>query len=184
MKFAAFASAMTFSISAWAGPSQIEVIGLVPGETTQAQVDKIKLDSGFVIGGYRLICVDEYIDGFLSMFLCVTGEDYHSIDTTVASPRLASNTEVHAALLNGFVKKFGAPSKIESTTVRNRLGVEFGRNEAVWVDKKGNILTINSMASVQDMATNINEGMLLLESSQFLKKREAEREEAEQQRKF
>jgi len=178
MPFIVFASSMIFAMSAWAGPNQIEIVGLVPGESTQGEVEKAKSEFGYVIGGYELICIPEYIDGVLSQLLCVTGEKSASRDKTTDSYRLASNTEVHVALLKGFTKKFGAPSKIENSSVRNRLGTEFSRNSAAWVDKKGNKLTIISMAS------KIDEGMLLLESAQQIRKDEAQSGKAEQQRKF
>lgn len=174
-RFIFLASWMVFAVSTWAGPNQIEVVGLVPGESTQAQVEKAKSEFGYVIGGYELICAPEYIDGILSELLCITGE---SRDRTADSPRVASNTEVHAALLKGFTKKFGTPSKIENSPVRNRLGAEFIRNSATWVDKKGNKLTIISMVS------KIDEGMLLLESAQQIRKDEEQNEKAEQHRKF
>ena len=178
MRFIVFASSMVFAISAWAGPNQIEVIGLVPGESTQDQVESARSGFGYVIGGYELLCIPEYIDGFFSQLLCLTGEKALSRDKTTDSNRFASNTEVHVTLLKGFTKKFGAPSKIENSSVRNRLGTEFSRSLAVWVDKKGNKLTIMSMAS------KIDEGMLILESAQQVRKNEAQSGKAEQQRRF
>lgn len=37
--------------NAFAGPSQLDVIGLVPGKSTEADVKKVKGDVGFDIGG-------------------------------------------------------------------------------------------------------------------------------------
>jgi hypothetical protein len=175
MKSILFASSIIFAASAYAGPNQIEIIGLVPGVSTQTQVENAKSEYGYVIGGYELLCLPEYIDGLLSQLLCVTGD---SRDITANSYRSASNTEVHVALLKGFTKKFGTPSTIDNSTVSNRFGTEFNSNKAVWIDQKGNKLTLLSMVS------KIDQGGVLLESAQQLRKDEAESRKADQQRNF
>ena len=178
MKFILLASSIFFASSTYAGPNQIEMIGLVPGVSTQAQVENAKSEYGYVIGGYELICGPEYIDGLLSQLLCVTGEDSHSKDKTTNSYRLASNTEVHAALLKGFTEKLGTPSKNDNLSASNRFGAVFNRNVVVWIDKKGNKLTLMSIAS------KIDDGIVLLESAQQLRKGESENRKADQQRNF
>jgi hypothetical protein len=164
--------------TAYAGTNQIDIIGLVPDVSTQEQVESAKAEFGYVIGGFELICIPEFIDGKLSQLLCVTGEDSASRDRTTDSYRLASNSEIHKVLVSGFTKKYGAPSKIDNSTVSNRFGTEFNRNVVVWVDNKGNKLTLMSMA------TKIDEGMILLESANQLKKDKAESNRAESKRDF
>jgi len=163
---------------AFAGTSQLDVIGLVPGKSTEADVEKVKGDVGFDIGGYRLICIPEYISGFLSQFLCLFGEDYYTQDTTSDSYRVASNIEVFKVLFNGFKKKYGKPTAVDNDTVTNALGNEFDRIVVVWIDKNGNKLTISNLA------TKVNEGMLILESSEKLKVDKTEEKKAEKQRNF
>lgn len=177
-KVVVFFLAMFCAASAYAGTNQIDILGLVPDSSTQEQVEKAKAEYGYVIGGYELICIPEYIDGKLSQLLCVTGEESASRDRTTDSYRLASNSEIHETLAKGFTKKFGAPSKIDNDTVTNGFGTQFNRNVVVWVDKKGNKLTLMSMAS------KVNEGMLLLESAKQIKKDKAESRQAEGKRDF
>lgn len=161
---------------ALAAPNAIEIIGLEPGVSTKAQVEQT---GDFIIGGYKLICVPEYIDDVLSKFVCLTGKDMYSIDTTAKeSFRIASNVEVYKVLLAGFAKKFGAPAKIDTSSVRNKLGTEFERQTAIWLDKKGNRLLLTSMGR------KIDEGALIMESAQNIKKNRAEETAADQQRKF
>ena len=81
-------------------------------------------------------------------------------------------------MVSGFTKKFGAPSKVDNSTVSNRFGTEFNRNVVVWIDKNGNKLTLMSMA------TKIDEGMILLESANQLKKDKAESKQVESKRDF
>ncbi len=178
MKSIVFASSIIFATSAYAGPDQIEIIGLTPGVSTQTQVENAKSQYGYVIGGYELICIPEYIQGILSQLLCVTGEKSQSRDRTTSSYRVASNTEVHVALLKGFTEKFGSPSKVDSSPISNRLGTKFNSNTVEWVDKKGNELTLMSIAS------KVDEGMILLRSAQQIRKDEAEKRISDQQRKF
>jgi len=176
-KVAVLVGSILFAVNAFAA-NQLDIIGLVPGVSTKTQVEQAKSEYGYVIGGYELICIPEFIDGLLSQFLCVTGEDSHSRDKTANSYRIASNNEVHVALVKGFTKKFGSPSKFENSSVSNRMGAEFQRNIAVWIDKKGNKLTLINMAN------KIDEGMVLLESAQQLRKDQAESRNADAQRNF
>jgi hypothetical protein len=170
---------MVFAISAWAAPDQIEIIGIVAGETTQLEAKKIESNSdGFVIGGYKLLCIHDYIDGVLSDFICVTGKANFSQDQTADSFRLASNIEVHAALFEGFTKKFGPPQSNVNSTLTNALGIKINQNIAHWIDKKGNSLTIMSVNKKSD------EGFLHLRSATVVARSEAARRKAEEQRKF
>ncbi len=179
MKYLSILLALLLNHSiATAAPNTIEIIGLVPGVSTKAQVEQADA-SGFIIGGYKLLCVPEYIDDVLSKFVCLTGKDMYSIDTTAKeSFRIASNVEVYKVLLAGFTKKFGVPAKIDTSSARNKLGTEFERQTAIWLDKAGNRLLLTSMA------TKIDEGALIMESAQNIKKDRAEETAADQQRKF
>ncbi len=186
IRFIVLASSMVFAMSTWAGPNQIEIISLVPGESTQDQVEKassVPLSGNaaiYVIGGHGLVCVTKYIDGVLSELTCLTQKKEAVRDRmkTTEPYIVASNTEVHDVLLKGFTKKFGAPSTFENLSLRNRLGTEFSSNTAIWIDKKGNKLTIISMLG------NIDEGVLILQSAQQIRENEARSKKEEQQRKF
>ena len=178
MKNIFIASLMAFSASAYAGPNQLEVIGLKPDISTQAEVERAKDEFGYVIGGYKLRCNPEYIDDRLSQFLCVTGEGAGSQDIATGSNEKTSNTEIHASLVKGFTKKFGAPTEAGNLPLSNGFGAGFSSNIVMWKDKKGNKLTLISVA------TKIGEGGLVLESAQLLRKKQQEKSAAEQQRKF
>jgi len=173
-----FLAVFCTSTAAYAGTNQIDIIGLVPDVSTQEQVESAKAEFGYVIGGYEIICIPEYLDGKLSQLLCVTGEDSASRDRATDSYRLASNAEIHKVLVKGFSKKYGAPSKIDNSTVTNGFGTEFNRSVVVWIDKKGNKLTLASMV------TKVDEGMIFLESAKQLKKDKAESSRAESKRDF
>ena len=139
-------------------------------------MENAKSKYGFVIGGYDLVCSTEFIDGLLSGLYCSTGEE-SSTDTT-ESNRAASNTEIHLALLKGFSKKFGPPSRMDNSSVSNQLGTKFDSNSAVWIDKKGNKLILNSID------TKINAGSVLLKSAQQVRKDETKSRKTEEQRNF
>lgn len=169
---------IAFASNTFAGPAELEIIGIVPGKSTQADVEKAKGEIGYVIGGFELVCIPEYMDGVLSQFLCLTGGKYYSRDKTSDSYRNASNIEVHKVLLEGFTKKFGKPTAIDNDSVSNALGQEFNRNVVVWIDEKGNKLMISSLA------TKVDEGMLVLESAAKVKADKADKKKADQMRNF
>ena len=174
-----FIATVIFYVSAaYAEPKQIEIIGLIPGVSTKEQVQSAKSDIGFIIGGFELICSDEYIDGVLSNLTCFTGEEYYSKDTTKKSYTIASNLEVHSVLTKGFTKKFGKPSDIKNMPIHNSLGTEYNRNIVIWKDKKGNELKLFSLFS------KTNDGLLLLESHQKVKLDAEKSKEEDKQRNF
>lgn len=140
----------------------IDVIGLVPGVSTQSQVERAKADYGYVIGGYRLFCSPEYIRGKLSSFICLTGGEYGSKDVVSGSNHKASNIEVHETLLNGFTKKIGKP-KLSEMPTRTKIGTTYTVQVALWQDKKGNELSLVSMTN------NIETGALYLKSLEQIK---------------
>lgn len=51
--------------SAIAAPPQLEIIGIVPGKSTEVDVARVKDNIGFVIGGYELSCYPKYMNGVL-----------------------------------------------------------------------------------------------------------------------
>ena len=181
IKIALAAAITVYSLTTQADTEQIELIGLVPGESTKAQVIAVHSGPAFVIGGYKLMCHVDYISEKLARLSCITGKEWKTTDTTTGSTSTVSNIEVHAALLRGFTKKFGNPSNVFESTHRNRLGAAFQRHSAVWVDKKGNRLSISSMVSIDGETIQIDAGV---ESAQQIKAEETNKDRIEQQRKF
>ncbi len=160
-----------------AAEGAIDVIGLFPGITTKQQVEFAKANYGFIIGGYELLCVPEFKDNKLYSFTCVTGEDNLSRDRVKGSNEQVSNIEVYEELFKGFSKKFGIPQTSENQ-VRTKLGVKYVSEIAVWKDKRGNQLSLISIANTTDS------GALLLESVEKINAdREAEMK-ANQKRNF
>ena len=184
IKIALAAAITLYSLTTQADTEQIEVIGLVPGESTKAQVIAVHSGSTFVIGGYKLMCHVDYISEILAKLSCITGKEWKTTDTTTGSTSTVSNIEVHAALLRGFTKKFGNPSNVIESKHRNLLGTSFQRHSAVWVDRMGNRLSISSMLSIGGEITDMYAGVLILESAQQIKAEETNKDRIEQQRKF
>lgn len=176
---------LTVASHTFAMSRQLDVIGLVPGQSTKADVEKAGLAraSSYVIGGYMLICMDEYLDGVLATFTCFYGKEFNSQDTTsedrFGRPHVATNIEVHDTLTKGFTKKFGEPTKNINDTVTNAFGTEYNRNSVAWVDEEGNRLVLKSIFQ------EIGAGMLLLQSTESIKKNENEEiKEPDERRKF
>lgn len=90
--------------NSYAGPNQLDIIGLVPGVSTQDLVEKAKSEFVYIIGGYELLCESSYLENLLSQFLCLTGEEYYSRDINADPYIFASNTEVHKVSVEGFTK--------------------------------------------------------------------------------
>ncbi len=78
---------LVISADIYAEPFKLEVISLVPGQSTKSDVERVKSGVGYIIGGYELLCVPEYLGEVLSQLLCLTGESYYSRDTTSESYR-------------------------------------------------------------------------------------------------
>lgn len=172
-----FALAFGFSVtSVVAGPTQMDILGLVPGISEPADVRKAGMDSSSTsdesvmlqIGGHAIPCTTSYIDRKLSSLGCITGKKYTQ----------ASNITVYMDLLNGFSKKFGKPDSISKIPVRTGFGVEHEVNIATWVDKRGNKLQLVSMLGV------VTEGMIAFESAEYLSKEAAESAAAQSKKKF
>ncbi len=147
--------------------NQINVIGLIPGISTPAQVSaasnngltKLSKDLGgldmgmFTIGGIDLHCSMSFDKNKMELFSCVTG-------------MFASNVETHNILKRGFQEKFGTPYIDKDTVVRNKLGVEYNTNSVSWKDKAGNFLILRMMAD------KLDQGDLTIESNEFSQKQE------------
>ena len=170
---------LILSTTAQALPSQLNVVGIVPGVSTKAEVVSKKDGKLYVIGGYKIICIPEFsTEGLLQQLFCVTGEKYGSVDATKETYRPVSNIEVHETLAKGFKKKFGKPYHSEDFVRSTGLGVRVNSNLTEWKDKKGNKLTLLSMSD------KIDEGLLLLQSAEKIKQDEADTKKEEEDRKF
>lgn len=90
---AAFTAVAVFP--AWGGPPQIDIVGLIPDQSTEADFEKAKGDMGLEIGGYEIICAPDYTNGVINQIMCLTGEKYYSTDKTSDGYRIASNSEIH-----------------------------------------------------------------------------------------
>lgn len=182
IKYILFLSTMLVATSAYAEPNQIEIIGIIPGVSTEVQVEAAKTQreivNSHIIGGFSLVCISKYIDGRLSQFLCPTGEDYYSTDETKESYTVVSNIEVHGVLLKGFTKKFGLPTDVTNQTIQNRFGTKFNQSAVTWIDKKGNSLMLLNIAN------KTTEGLLMMESAQKIKLDKEKKKAANQQRSF
>ena len=180
----AFLLLVFFSIGAHAAPVEIDIAGIIPGKSTKQQVESLKNGWGYVIGGYRILCVPSYDLEILSEMLCLTGEfgssygikDLQSEDAVNGSK--ASNHEIHKAFVKAYTQKFGAPTSVENEKLGNRFGAVATRNTVTWLDQKGNTLIITSISE------KLNEGALLLRSKLKIQEDKKQEQEKSQQRKF
>lgn len=173
---AAFTALAAFP--AWCGPPQIDIVGLIPDQSTEVDFERAKGDMGLVIGGYEIICVPDYTNGIINQIMCVTGEDSYSQDTTSDGYRIANNNEIHKVLVKGFTSKFGKPDLVNNNEVTTTIGAQHVQQLVVWKDKKGNKLTLLNMAK------KIDEGVILVESASRLRSDAQEKKETEKSRKF
>lgn len=163
--------AMLVSSQVFAIPKQIDVIGLIPDESTEVDVKKSNAGVGDKmnnIGGYKMICIPSYIDAKLSQLLCTFGKSVI---------QKSSNEIIYNTLKQGFTKKFGVP-KVTNDKVRNGYGTEFNLQSVVWIDQKGNRLTVYNRLS------KVDEGVLLLESASQIKADKEARKLEDASRKF
>ena len=182
--FAVLFLGAAYSVGAAAAPNEIDIAGIIPGKSTKQQVEALKNGWGYVIGGYRLLCVPGYDQETLIEMLCLTGDfgatyglkDMQSEDA--ASGSKASNFEIHKEFLKGYTKKFGPPSSVENEKLGNRFGAVATRNTVSWIDQKGNELTITSITE------RLNEGALLLRSKAKILDDQTQKQSKDQQRKF
>ena len=148
--------AMLVSSQVFAIPKQIDVIGLIPDVSTEADVEQSNYGVGHKmnnIGGYKMICIPSYIDAKLAHLQCGFGNS--SIETS-------SNEIIYNTLKQGFTKKFGVP-KVTNDKVRNGYGTEFNLQSIVWNDQKGNSLTVYNRFS------KVDEGVIILKSASQIK---------------
>lgn len=165
--------------SAWAEPALIDVVGIIPGVSTQESLSAIQYSAGqfnvYTIGGYNLICGTENSGHIIHNLTCTTGLNiptvppkYNSFDTKTA--KQVSNKEVYAGLLIGFTRKLGPPSKSSTETETSSDGVKFNYKVSSWTDKKGNTLVITEthVNKYLKKIDNIHErvGALILNSAE------------------
>jgi hypothetical protein len=180
----ALIACILFSTNIHAETDQLDVIGLVPGVSTQSDVEEAKVGGDYIIGGFRLICVPEFSEGVLTELTCFTGKKNLSQDTTRPGNGFASNALVHQTLVDGFTKKFGSPTDIGNNALTNRFGVKYNQETVSWIDKNGNMLILNSILEVQSIGIKIDEGSLQLVSGRKIEKHNEDIRQSEQLRKF
>ncbi len=179
---AATAISSLFITTAFAGPNQLDILGLVPGISELSHVKQVGFyqknsysDVGAIrleIGGHKMTCPLKFLNGKLASLTCLTGKGKEIYEQYTA----ASNTEVHSTLTSGFMKKFGKPDSVIRNPVRTRVGVEHEQQLVTWKDKRGNTLQLLSIVDT------VNMGMISLNSAEHLKQ-EAEKKAAEEARK-
>lgn len=161
--------------------NQIDVVGLIPDESTMDQLKKATISNSLnyegrayiLIGGYELQCIPEFSNEKLHLLQCPTGES-----TDGARWTEASNAEIHEVLLSGFKAKFGAPTSVDNEKVRTAMGVEYTSSNVEWKDKKGNVLSLYKYLG------RVNAGSLVLTSAEKEQSSNRKSEEKEKARKF
>jgi hypothetical protein len=168
--------------STLAGPNQLDILGLIPGVSSLEQVKQASLDPKSAssndvrldIGGHKIPCSLELLNGKLASLVCFTGEGNGKYDIYTE----ASNTEVHSTLTNGFSKKFGKPDSVIIEPVRTRRGVEYEQQLVIWKDQQGNELQLHLMADT------VKIGMITFESAEYLEQEARKNAAEEAQKKF
>ena len=163
--------AMLVSSQVFAIPKQIDVIGLIPDVSTEADVEQSNYGVGHKmnnIGGYKMICIPSYIDAKLAHLYCGFGKSVI---------QESSNEIIYNTLKQGFTKKFGVP-KVTNDKVRNGYGTEFNVQSIVWNDQKGNSLTVYNRFS------KVDEGVIILKSASQIKAEKEARKLEDASRKF
>jgi hypothetical protein len=173
---------MVTTTTTHAGPPKLDVLGLVAGVSTKADVNKTA--SGFLtfgdltgvyleIGGHRILCAAIFRDNKLDGLACPTGENRKDPFKTKAS-----NIRIYNDLKAGFTKKFGPPDSVEDEPVRNTLGVEFANEGVIWVDARGGALLLGARHG------KIDEGMISLMSPEVMKNEQEKKKAEEAKKKF
>lgn len=180
---AAAAISALVSTTVLAAPKQLDILGLVPGvsEITQVQQADANQKSDFStndlvtleVGGHKMPCAPFFLDGKLASLNCFTGKSALGQRWTKAS-----NVTVHSDLTAGFTKKFGKPALNTAVLRRTGIGVEYNQRLVSWEDKLGNRLVLMSIIDTVD------QGIVYLESSEYLKQEAAKDAEMERQKKF
>lgn len=171
---------LTTALGAYAGPDQLDILGLIPDESDWSHIKQtgteINPEKGvqLEIGGHKIPCAVTLANGKLALMACYTGKGTSKYDNWTD----ASNTEIHATALAGFTKKFGKPDSINKGTVRTRIGVEYVQEFVTWRDKKGNRLRLASIVGA------VTAGAITLESAEYLREEEKKDATKESERKF
>lgn len=157
----------------------IDVIGVVPGVSVKADLEELKMRYGvYQIGGYNIICEDDLdINKVVQRWTCYFGKEVRTYEETKSGDRPVSHDEVFSSYLAGFSKKYGKP-KINVIEASNAFGRKVEVTNVKWIDSYGNMLTIISNAF------KIGEGVLLLESSDYLKNQKKETDAKDSLRRF
>ena len=169
--------------NAVAAVDQINFVGLIPGVTTQEEFDSAlkKYPGGrkaLEVGSFEIICIPTFVDDRLDKLVCLVGAERGSLIRPTTSVDLAKNSEVFRELAEGYTKKFGKPVKNIEMPVRTNSGVPYTRQILVWRDKTGNEMSLTSMTS------NINEGSIVIKSSNLLSKERIDEDEKNKSKKF
>lgn len=157
----------------------MEIIGIYPGISTKDDLEDIRIGSSMLeIGGYNIICTEEYDDGkVLQHFYCAFGKDMGTYVGKITDRNYVTNEEVFSTYLNGFSKKFGKP-KINNIEVENNFGRRINVTTAIWNDRYGNNLTL--ISSIY----KIGQGALVMKASSYIKKNEIKNQKIDSERKF
>jgi len=197
-RFAAFAFAMVFFMNAWAEPEQLDIVGIVPGITTEAQLEQKFLDgkkdilsrwgeirspdNRLLIGGLILDCFSNEQDaqGHIENFNCWIGDrlanlsygvDQNSYD--MSTGKSISNVDAHEVLLSGYTNKYGPPALRRVFIYRG--GIAYIDSQLSWIDKSGNQLSLMKTYRSGDT------GKLLLQSAELVKRFKEKKKEADEE---
>jgi len=161
---------------AFAGPPQIDILGIVPGVSTKEDVLGI---SSKKVGGLLAVCgvrKEGYTAGKVAHFLCSWNDTFEK--TSDGNILIYDNIETYNIVLEGFSRKFGPPDKIEDIPVKTKLGVEYISQHATWIDEKGNILILKSRHG------KVDEGWLDMFSADKVRELNKQNVERDQSREF
>ena len=196
-----FAAMSFFAVSfpVHAGPNQIDVVGLIPGVSTVADV-KIKmgirvtglprnnkLRGRLVIGGYIVGCIAEFerqllllAESPLRSLVC----DTESPGVDVASSESVSGAEIHGTLVKGYTEKFGTPSDVFHSFFTLPSASLYELNGARWTDGKNELLllTIDNWEYPDSFGHDLEgrSSSLSLRADQYSNKLERGREKADE----
>ncbi|MBL0423450.1 hypothetical protein JI739_24165 [Ramlibacter sp. AW1] len=179
MKFLLAAAAIVLPIASHAGPKLIDVVGLIPGvsdaqQVRQASAQPTSTDDGVFleIGGIKIPCITDFLNGRLAAMTCFTGSSGSSKYTR------ESNQQVFEELVAGWTRKFGVPDKTERQKVRTRAGVEYEQLSVSWMDASGNRLEIANMMQ------SVTQGLISIRSADALRKEALEEGQRNAAKKF
>lgn len=95
------------------GPKLIDVVGIIPGETSHAQFNVLTNGPKLRVGGHDLYCYSEFHSGKIDDLSC-----------RIESKGGSSNIDTYDVLANGFRNKFGKPDSESSSLSK----IEWGQN--------------------------------------------------------